>query len=94
MASRIATRLVTSTPTQMLCPDGQVRRSRVHPQQLQQDQSQDPIRLLGPGLGGVGPTITQDPIVYRVQAWVGVGQRSPWATISALDPEIKALSSQ
>ena len=36
----------------------------------------------------------QDPVLVRVQAWLGSGQQPPWTAISALGPETKALHSQ
>lgn len=36
----------------------------------------------------------QDPVLVRVQAWLGTGQQPPWTAISALDPKAKSLHSQ
>ena len=36
----------------------------------------------------------QDPVLVRVQAWLGSGQQPPWTAISALDPKTKSLHSQ
>ncbi|TWW54740.1 hypothetical protein D4764_0276330, partial [Takifugu flavidus] len=37
---------------------------------------------------------SQDPVLSRVQDWIETGQRPAWNTVSALDPETKALYSQ
>lgn len=37
---------------------------------------------------------SQDPVLSRVQDWVEAGQRPAWTTVSALDPETKALYAQ
>ncbi|KAI3373745.1 hypothetical protein L3Q82_022328, partial [Scortum barcoo] len=37
---------------------------------------------------------SQDPVLSRVQDWVGAGQRPEWPAVSALDTELKAFYSQ
>lgn len=37
---------------------------------------------------------SQDPVLSRVQDWLGAGQRPAWPAVSALDTETKALYSQ